>query len=574
MLLHPRAALALVLVSLVGLVACAGDDGGTVGPDAGPTVTPDAPDPSDELFAPDHLLEIAIELPEAAWDTLRMQNRSADTLIGADCQAAPFPNPFTEQVATVTVDGVRLEQVGIRKKGFLGSLDDDKPSLKLDLDQTVPGQNVAGLRGLTLNNNKQDPSALRQCLAYQLFTAAGVPAPRCNFAHVTVNGRELGVYTHVEAVGKRMLARHFASNDGRLYEGTLSDFRPGWMATFEPKTDEANPDRSELEDLAAALTAPDDQLLARLAPLLDVDRFINFWAMETLIEHWDGYANNTNNFFIYRDPSTGLIDFLPWGTDGVMAAPGADPPSQVVLAEGLLTRRLYLLPETRTRYVARMQALLDQIWDEAALTTELDRMRALIAAPLAVDVFAPRADAAVAQADVRAFLTSRAERVAPVLAAPPAWTQPLRTSFCFVDLGPVAATFSTTFKNAEPPDFFAAGTGTLTGSISGVPITTTRLGSNAAPGEDGRVAVQLIGLVSATEVIVAVVNLRPDQVVAGGSAPIEVFSSYLFRFDPTTGAGEVIGFLLGGTIQFTAGGTTEGAPVVGSFSSRLFSVPF
>ncbi len=71
MLLHPRAALALVLVSLVGLVACAGDDGGTVGPDAGPTVTPDAPDPSDELFAPDHLIEIAIELPEAAWDTLR-----------------------------------------------------------------------------------------------------------------------------------------------------------------------------------------------------------------------------------------------------------------------------------------------------------------------------------------------------------------------------------------------------------------------------------------------------------------------------------------------------------------------
>ena len=48
----------------------------------------------------------------------------------------------------------------------------------------------------------------------------------------------------------------------------------------------------------------------------------------------------------------------------------------------------------------------------------------------------------------------------------------------------------------------------------------------------------------------------------------------LFRFDPTTGAGEVVGFLFGGSIQFTAGGNTEGAPVVGSFSSRVFSVPF
>jgi hypothetical protein len=37
---------------------------------------------------------------------------------------------------------------------------------------------------MTLNNNKQDPSAIHQCLGYAVFADAGVPAPRCNFAHV------------------------------------------------------------------------------------------------------------------------------------------------------------------------------------------------------------------------------------------------------------------------------------------------------------------------------------------------------------------------------------------------------
>src|SRR5436853_6420070 len=81
------------------------------GPDAGPP--PDAgPDPSDAIYDPTRIIEVAIELPEASWDTIRMQNRSSDLLMGADCQAEAFPNPFTYAEATVTVEGQRLERAG------------------------------------------------------------------------------------------------------------------------------------------------------------------------------------------------------------------------------------------------------------------------------------------------------------------------------------------------------------------------------------------------------------------------------------------------------------------------------
>ncbi|MBK9034454.1 MAG: CotH kinase family protein [Myxococcales bacterium] len=563
-------------LAVTALAAGCGGDDAAADPDGGLIdAGPDAPDPTAAIYDPAHVVEVAIELPVAAWDDIRSQQRPADVLFGADCQDRPFGSPFTSHLGTVTVDGVRLEQVAVRKKGFLGSLDDTKPSLKLKFDEVVVGQEVAGVRGLTLNNNKQDPSVVRQCLAYRRFAAAGIPAPRCNYAHVTVNGLDLGVFTNVEGVNKRFLARHFASDAGRLYEGTLADFRPGWLATFEPKTDEANPDRSDLEAVATALTAPDPQLLAALAPAVDVERFLTFWAMETLLEHGDGYANNTNNYFVYADPTSGQLQFLPWGTDSVAGAPGVDPPASVMMANGLLARRLYLLPETRARYVARMQALLAGAWDVPAILADLDRDAALIAPYLPRDPFAVGVDVTAEIAGVRAFVQTRAARIAPTLAAPPTWDRPLRASFCFVELGPIQATFATTFKAVDPPDVFTAGAGTLTGSIEGVPITPTRVGTNAAPADGGQVAIQVFGLITGSDVLVAVINLPPAQVTAGATVPIPIFSAFVFRFNPVAGTGAIVGVLIGGTVSFTQGaGATDGAPVVGSWSSTLYSSPF
>ena len=99
----------------------------------------------------------------------------------------------------------------------------------------VERQHFGGMRRLTLNNNIQDPSHLKQCLAYRFFTDAGVPAPRCSFARVAVNGEPLGVYTVLEVYDELMMARNFEDGSGKLYEGQVSDFRPQWIETFQAK---------------------------------------------------------------------------------------------------------------------------------------------------------------------------------------------------------------------------------------------------------------------------------------------------------------------------------------------------
>ena len=75
-------------------------------------------------------------------------------------KGCPFP-------ATVKVDGRVLGKAAIRKKGFFGSMDADRPSLKVKLD--AAGQRLmGGLEKLTLNNNKQDRSLASQFLAWVL----------------------------------------------------------------------------------------------------------------------------------------------------------------------------------------------------------------------------------------------------------------------------------------------------------------------------------------------------------------------------------------------------------------------
>ena len=75
----------------------------------------------------------------------------------------PDEHLFTYFKANIEVGGTSLEHVGIRKKGFLGSVIGNgrkKPSLKIKTDKFVKDQYLGQTERLTLNNNNQDPTRL------------------------------------------------------------------------------------------------------------------------------------------------------------------------------------------------------------------------------------------------------------------------------------------------------------------------------------------------------------------------------------------------------------------------------
>ena len=206
-----------------------------------------------ELFPRDRVIDVQISMDGADWDTIRLQTRSFGSALDHRRKQAPLEKPYTYVNAQVTMDGVTFPVVGIRKKGFLGSLNSIRPSLKIKLDHVDPGLQIDGLTTLTFNNNQQDVSQMSQFLGYSLFRATGVPAPRCGFAQVTVNGTNLGVYSHVESIREPLLRRTFGVAGGTLYEGTVVDFFEGWAGSFETKFGDDQAGRLKIGALIDAL---------------------------------------------------------------------------------------------------------------------------------------------------------------------------------------------------------------------------------------------------------------------------------------------------------------------------------
>ncbi|MCH2184870.1 CotH kinase family protein, partial [Myxococcota bacterium] len=286
-----------------------------------PTSQCDETDLRDVAFDPNRLIEVDITMDPADFELLRREQRTLMEIFGGQCGAAPAPNPYNFYEADVTIDGTTLLSVGVRKKGFLGSVSRVKPSLKIDFFEFGGESSVYGLDRMTLNNLQQDPSLLDQCLGYGLHRQAGLAAPRCNFSHVRVNGVSYGIYAHVESIKTPFLRANFGDSTGKLYEGSTADFRPNWIGVIEKKNNE---DSADLEAIMAALEIQDDTAaLAALGAVIDLDQFIRAWAMAGLIGDWDSYFGNANNWWMYENKVSQLYEFIPWSMDDIL---GRDNP--------------------------------------------------------------------------------------------------------------------------------------------------------------------------------------------------------------------------------------------------------
>lgn len=394
------------------------------------------------------VIDVAIELDAADWEALRNQSRDMGRALRGDTES-----PFTWFRGDVTVDGVRVEGVGIRKKGFLGSLDSSTPSLLVDFNRFVDQDPVEGMTRLTLNNNKQDRSLVSQAMAYHVFRRAGLAAPRVGFASVTVNGEDLGLYSNVEPVRRPFLARSFGDGQGTLWEGTICDILPESVARMEVKVKgaDADDDAGRLEELAALVAAEGPLDLDRLAGLVDVDHFLRFWSVEGLLNVWDGYCANQNNYFVYASPVDRLLRFIPWGADATVGpAPGLGGPfgrgraAPAVSAQAGLPNRLYFAPGMADRYRAVLEEVIDEVWREEDLLAEIDRLAALLAPRLG----RRQADAPKALEGVRSFVRGRRAEIEAALAewpaaAPSTWRRPMTSR----PLGTASGTFRATYRD-------------------------------------------------------------------------------------------------------------------------------
>ena len=359
----------------------------------------------DSFYALDNVITVKIKMPQAEWDAVRLEEPD-----GGRCNFnfAGGSRYTWHKATSVEISGTRFPaqaatfaEVGVKKKSFCGSIDNKKPCLHIDFGKfgnaNVPGiEALIGSRYVTLNNSIQDKSYIKQTLGYRMLGMAGLPHSRCNYARVFVNGTLIGqgdvgvnspgIYVNAEPIMKRYIERNFNGNmNGNLYEIEHTD------DLVEARLDfigvESLSQFQDKADLKFAMRHIKANGLAGADQVLDMDQFLKLYAMEFLLKHWDGYADNTNNTYLYNDvtavaaPGVGDIKFklIPWGIDQTL-----QPPRPFKLGRDGVIAQLVRNDDTRRKQlIDQIRLYRDTLFSrekqQTVLKPLIDQMQALLA---------------------------------------------------------------------------------------------------------------------------------------------------------------------------------------------------
>jgi spore coat protein CotH len=303
--------------------------------------------------------------------------------------------------------GARFGNVGVRIKGNVGALIEPKRPFKVDLNHFVKGQKIAGLDQLTFNNLMWDPSCLRDALAYGLFRDGGVPAPRTAYAWVTAsvekkwNRKPLGLFLLLEPVNESFAQERFGTKKMAIFKPVTYDLfeylGEDWeqyAPIYDLKTKAgANEKRRVVEFARLVSKADDGEFAMRVGELMDLKEVAGFLAAQVLLASYDGILTTGQNFYMYIDPRSKKIGFIPWDLDCAWGNFWIGRKSQLERAsiwhpwsgDNRFLERLFAVEEFRTIYRARLEEMLERVFTADRIQRQIDEIAEVIREPIGAE---------------------------------------------------------------------------------------------------------------------------------------------------------------------------------------------
>jgi len=203
-------------------------------------------------------------------------------------------------------DHVRINQ---RKGGF---------KIRFHKDQT--------LRDMTTINvicEYEPRFALSEPLSYELYRMAGVPAELTEHIRLWIDDKLQGYYLSIEQPNNAFLRRNKRDDTGNLYK--LLWYEEGIFRKHEKKTNPLT-GHDDIVNLINGLNEMNGkEQWEYIQKHINVEEFINYFAVNMCISNWDGFFNN---YFTYHDINgTGKWEIYPWDEDKTWGFhDGASPP--------------------------------------------------------------------------------------------------------------------------------------------------------------------------------------------------------------------------------------------------------
>lgn len=323
--------------------------------------------------------------------------------------AGGFGFEFDVVPAEVQIGDQTFSQVGVRYKGnanYMMSARAAKRPLKIDFNTFDEKGSFQGFKKISLHTSAFDATRTKEVLGYGVFRAAGVVAPRTALAEVTLtvpgkyDAEYLGLYDMVEQVDKAFLKKHFKSSKGLLLkpEGMrgilyLGDDPEAYKQPYDGKTDGDEQQWQRLVDFARLINqADDEQFRQRIGEFLDVDGFLRYLAVNTLLANYDSFMGLGHNYYMYLVPETNKFVVFPWDLDLAFGShPMFGPMEQQVdfsihhphAGEIKLIDRLLAMPEVKQAFHKELLRLNDTVFTDAALADDIAAIEKLTKDPLA-----------------------------------------------------------------------------------------------------------------------------------------------------------------------------------------------
>jgi hypothetical protein len=236
-----------------------------------------------------------------------------------------------------------------------------KRSWKVEFESRAGDDRLVGMSRLNLKAMWNDPSQMREALAWRLLDAVGIPASRHTYAKLAINGRYRGLFSLIEQVDGRFLKDHFGKNDkGNLYKAYCGDLGCATLehrvgdggddsgrqyrspagsddATYRLKTNEDDPAANTYDDLAALIRTINgiglpggdgrfdtDGFRAAVERIMNARAFLRWAGANLLLGSWDNYFATPSNYYLYNSGYRGDEDgfvaspyftFIPWDYD-------------------------------------------------------------------------------------------------------------------------------------------------------------------------------------------------------------------------------------------------------------------
>ncbi len=332
------------------------------------------------LFDDSYLHEIRINSDEEDfWETL-------------DAEYQEFLDNGTEipyHSVTVEVDGNIVENAGVRQKGYSSNFftNTTKKPLKINFGIFEIDQEYDGVEKINLANGQGDPAIIKDKIAYDMFRHHGIPSPRVSHVKIYIQDEYWGIYAIIEQIDKKYLKRNFADNDGNLWKNKgYSDLE--WLGTnpnnysFELQTNIEENDWTKFIDFLDFINhSTIEDFEENIESIFDLDEYLRILAIDILTNNWDSYIAHGRNWYLYHEPKTDKIHWLPWDYNFAYdRRPNGYGDFNIILndPEKILIHRIFQVPAFRERYLNYMCEIMEVNFIEERLEPKLDAQLDLI----------------------------------------------------------------------------------------------------------------------------------------------------------------------------------------------------